>query len=84
MRAFFASSQGAVNEPASSVEQPDANNAPSSVEQPAHSFTSIHAVNRWLTAQGDVSSSPELERLRAVVAVLSQKPKPNEHDVRSV
>ncbi len=46
MRAFLLPSRGAVNEPASSVEQPDASNAPSSVEQPAHSFTSIHAVNR--------------------------------------
>ena len=84
MRAFLVPSRGAVNEPASSVEQPVASNAPSSVEQPAHSFTSIHAVNRWLNAQGDAPSSPELQRLRAAVAVLSPKPKPTKLDVHSV
>ena len=39
----------------------DAINAQSSVEQPAHSSTSIHAANRWLNAQGDAPSSPELQ-----------------------
>ena len=51
----------------------DATNAPSRVEQPAHSFTSIHAMNKWLNAQGDAANSPELQQLRAAIAVFSQK-----------
>ena len=36
----------------------------------------------WLKAQGDESSSPELRRLRAAVAVLAQKPNPNREEIR--
>ena len=43
---------------------------------------SINALTVWLKAQGDESSSPELRRLRAAVAVLAQKPKPKQEDVR--
>ena len=82
MRAFFLSFRGDVNAPARSVEQPAASHVPSSFEQPADSFTSINALTVWLKAQGDESSSPELRRLRAAVAVLAQKPKPKQEDVR--
>ena len=51
----------------------DAFNALSNVEQPAHSFTSIHVVNRWLDAKVDAPSSPEYQRLRAAVVLLLQK-----------
>ena len=43
-------------------------------------FTSINALTVWLKAQGDESSSPELRRLRAAVAVLAQKPNPKKED----
>ena len=75
MRASFLASRGDVNAPARSVEQPAAIHVPSSLEQPADPFTSINALTVWLKAQGDESSSPELRRLRAAVAVLEQKPK---------
>ena len=68
MRAFFLPSRGDVNAPARSV------------EQPADPFTSINALTVWLKAQGDESSSPELRRLRAAVAVLAQKPNPNRQE----
>ena len=70
MRAFFLPSRGDVNAPARSV------------EQPADPFTSINALTVWLKAQGDESSSPELRRLRAAVAVLAQKPNPNQGEIR--
>ena len=54
----------------------------SSGEQPAESFTSIDAVSRWLKAQGEASSSPELQRLHAAVLVLAKKPQPRKEDVR--
>ena len=82
MRAFFLPSRGDVNAPARSVEQPAASHVPSSLEQPADSFTSINALTVWLKAQGDESSPPELGRLRAAVAVLVQKPKPKQANVR--
>ena len=82
MRAFFLPSRGDVNAPARSVEQPAASHVPSSLEQPADPFTSINALTVWLKAQGDESSSPELRRLRAAVAVLAQKANPNKEDVR--
>ena len=49
---------------------PGAINAPSSVEQTAHAFISIRALNSWLNAQGDASSSTELQRLRSAVEAL--------------
>ena len=82
MRAFFLPSRGDVNAPARSVEQPAASHVMSSLEQPADPFTSINALTVWLKAQGDESSSPELRRLRAAVAVLAKKPKPKQEDVR--
>ena len=82
MRAALLPSRGDVNAPARSVEQPAANHVPSSLEQPADPFTSINALTVWLKAQGDESSSPELRRLRAAVAVLAQKPKPKQENVR--
>jgi len=81
MRAFLRPSSGEVNEPASSVEQPAESNARSSFEQPAETLTSIEAVNRWLKAQGEASSSPELQRLCAAVVVLASKPKARKEDV---
>ena len=93
MRAFLRPSRGDVDEPASSGEQPGESIARSSVEQPAENiarstseqsaatFTSIEAVNRWLKAQGEASSSPELQRLCAAVVVLASKPKPRKEDV---
>jgi hypothetical protein len=93
MRAFLRPSRGDVDEPASSGEQPGESIARSSVEQPAENiarstseqsaatFTSIEAVNRWLKAQGEASSSPELRRLSAAVVVLARKPKPRQEDV---
>ena len=82
MRSFFLPSRGDVNAPARSVEQPAASHAPSSLEQPADSFTSINALTVWLKAQGDESSSPKLRRLCAAVAVLAQSPHPKAEDVR--
>jgi hypothetical protein len=93
MRAFLRPSRGDVDEPASSGEQPGESIARSSVEQPAENiarstseqsaatFTSIEAVNRWLKAQGEASSSPELQRLRAAVVVFARRPKPRQEDV---
>ena len=58
-------------------------NAPArSVEHSADAFTSIDALSAWLKAQGDVSSSSELLRLRAAVAVLAKKANPKKEDVR--
>ena len=82
MRAFFLPSRGDVNAPARSVEQPAASRVPSSLEQPADPFASINALTVWLKAQGDESSSPELRRLRAAVAVLAQKHSRKQADVR--
>ena len=82
MRSFLLPSRGDANAPARSVEQPAASEVPSSLEQPADSFTSINALTVWLKAQGDASSSPELRRLRAAVAVLAKKPNPKQEDVR--
>ena len=82
MRAFFLPSRGDVNAPARSVEQPAASHVPSSLEQPADSFTSINALTVWLKEQGDESSSPELRRLLAAVAVLAEKANPITKDVR--
>ena len=56
--------------------------APSSVEQPAEASVSMEEVNRWLNSRGDLPSSPDLERLRAAVVVLSRKPKPRQEDVQ--
>ena len=84
MRAFFLPSRGDVNAPARSVEQPAASHVPSTLEQPADSFTSITTLTVWLKAQGDASSSPELRRLRAAVAVLANKPNRNKDEVRGL
>ena len=70
MRALFLPFRSDVNAPARSV------------EHSADAFTSIDALSAWLKAQGDVSSSPELLRLRAAVAVLAKKAKPKKEDVR--
>ena len=57
-------------------------NAPArSVEHSADAFTSIDALSAWLKAQGDVSSSSELLRLRAAVAVLANYANPKKEDL---
>ena len=82
MRAFLLPCRGDANALARIVEPPAARQVPSTLEQPADAFTSITALTLWLKAQGDESSSPELRRLRAAVAVLAQKPKPKQEEVR--
>ena len=82
MRALLLRSRGDANAPARSVEQLAASQVPSSLEQLADPFTSINALTVWLNAQGDESSSPEIRRSRAAVAVLAQKPNPRQDDVR--
>eukprot|EP00959_Pyramimonas_sp_CCMP1952_P462349 9483092-Pyramimonas_sp.AAC.1 len=52
MRAFLRTSTGEARDPASSVEHPVENNVRSSVEQPAETFSTAAAVNRWLTVHG--------------------------------
>ena len=81
MRSFWRPLSGEAKEPASSVEQPAASSAPSSVEQLAETFTSIKALKRWLDAQGEASSAPDLQRLRAAVLVLTKTPQPRREDV---
>ena len=53
----------------------------SSSEHVGETFTTIEAVNRWLKAQGEASSAPDLQRLRAAVLVLAKNPKPKKEDV---
>ena len=55
--------------PLSSVEQPAARSAPSSVAQPAETITSLEELKRWLDAQGE---SSELQRLHAAVLGLTK------------
>ena len=74
MRAFLRLSSGSVEQPAGGISS-------SSVEQPAESFSSIDALDRWLHSQGDALSSPELQKLRAAVAALSQKPSPTPRSI---
>ena len=81
MRAFLRTSSGEARDPASSVEQPAENTVPSSVEQPAETFSSIAAVNRWLTAQGAACNTPDFRKLRAAVSVLTKTPNPRQEEV---
>ena len=55
--------------PLSSVEQPAARSAPSSIAQPAETITSLEELKRWLDAQGE---SSELQRLHAAVLGLTK------------
>ena len=84
MRSFCRSSSGEAKEPASTVEHAAASIAPSSVEPPAPTFITIEALNRWLKVQGDASTSPEFQRLRAATEVLAREPKPRREDVDSL
>ena len=81
MRAFLRTSSGEARDPASSVEPPAENSAPSSGEQPAETFTSIAAVNRWLTVQGAACNTPDFQKLRAAVSVLTKTPNPRQEEV---
>ena len=63
------------------VEPPAENSAPSSVEQPAETFSSIAAVNRWLTVQGAACNTPDLQKLRAAVSMLTKGVKPGRREV---
>ena len=81
MRAFLRNSSGGARDPASSVEQPAANSGLSSVEQPAQTFSSIAAVNRWLTVQAAACNTPDIQKLRTAVSVLRQTPKPRQEEV---
>ena len=69
MRAFLRTSSGEARDPASSV------------EQPAETFSSIAAVNRWLTVQGAACNTPDFQKLRAAVSVLTKKPNPRREEV---
>ena len=81
MRAFLRTSSGEARDPASSVEHPAENSVPSSVEQPAETFSSIAAVNRWLTVQGAACNTPDFQKLRAAVSVLTKTPNPRQEEV---
>ena len=81
MRAFIRTSSGEARDPASSVEQPAENTVPSSVEQPAETFSSIAAVNRWLTVQGAACNTPDFQKLRAAASVLTKTPNPRRGEV---
>ena len=81
MQAFLRNSHAGARDPASSVEQPIANSSLSSVEQPAQTFSSIAAVNRWLTVQTASINTPDIQKLRTAVSVLMQKPKPRKEQV---
>ena len=81
MRAFLRTSSGEARDPASSVEHPAENIVPSSVEQPAETFSSIAAVNRWLTVQGAACNTPDFQKLRAAVSVLTKTPNPRQEEV---
>ena len=81
MRAFLRTSSGEARDPASSVEHPAENTVPSSVEQPAETFSSIAAVNRWLTVQGAACNTPDFQKLRAAVSVLTKTPNPRQEEV---
>ena len=69
MRAFVRTSSGEARDPASSV------------EQPAETFSSIAAVNRWLTVQGAACNTPDFQKLRAAVSVLTKTGKPRKEEV---
>ena len=81
MRSFWRSSSGEAKEPASTVAHAAAGIAPSSVEPPAPTFITIEPLKWWLKVQGDASTSPEFQRLRASTEVLTRKPKPRQEDV---
>ena len=69
MRAFLRTSSGEARDPASSV------------EQPAETFSSIAAVNRWLTVQGAACNTPDFQKLRAAASVLTKTPNPRQEEV---
>ena len=71
-----------VSDPKRRIRRGHAFYVPSSVEQPAETFSSIAAVNRWLTVQGAACNTPDFEQLRAAVLVLTKTQKPRQEDVR--
>ena len=77
MQAFFRTPSSVPREPASSSAQRSESSAPSNVE----TFTIIEAVSLWLKSQGEASTAPDLQRLRAATEVLTRKPKPRQEDV---
>eukprot|EP00959_Pyramimonas_sp_CCMP1952_P248951 5204123-Pyramimonas_sp.AAC.1 len=81
MRAFSRTSSGEARDPASSVAHPAQHNVPSSVEQPAETFSSIAAVNRCFTVQGAACNAPDFQKLRAAVSVLAKTPDPRQEEV---
>ena len=81
MRAFLRTSSGEARDPSSSVEHHAEKRVPSSVEQPAETFSSIAAVNRWLTVQGAACNTPDFQKLRAAVSVLTKTPNPRREEV---
>ena len=54
---------------------------PSSVAQHADTFSSIAAVNRWLSVQGAACNTPDFRKLRAAVSVLTKTPNPRREEV---
>ena len=54
---------------------------PSSVAQHADTFSSIAAVNRWLSVQGAACNTPDFQKLRAAVSVLRKTPNPRREEV---
>ena len=77
MQAFFRTPSSVPREPASSSAKRSESSAPSNVE----TFTIIEAVSLWLKSQGEASTAPDLQRLRAATEVLTRKPKPRQEDV---
>ena len=69
MQAFLQTSSGEARDPASSV------------EQPAETFSSIAAVNRWLTVQAAGCDTPDLQKLRVAVSMLTKTSRPRQEDV---
>ena len=78
MRAFLRVAHGNANYPVDSGEQPADSNAPSSVEQPAETFTSMKTLTRWLELQGQTGGPPDLQRVREAVLVLTMTPTPRQ------
>ena len=77
MQAFFRTPSSVPREPASHSTKRSESSAPSNVE----TFTIIEAVSLWLKSQGEASTAPDLQRLRAATEVLTRKPKPRQEDV---
>ena len=74
MRAFLQKASGEERDPAE-------NSGPSSVAQHADTFSSIAAVNRWLSVQGAACNTPDFQKLRAAVSVLRKTPNPRQEEV---